>query len=104
MGPATRRATERRSVSSLSSMIPSDSGSPALASDPLAERARWSAELRRIALRTSEELLSRASESAVRGRDVGGSYISVGIAENYFMKKLNEIVPSKRTAQKGMGE
>lgn len=73
-------------------------------SDPLAERARWSAQLRRIALRTSEELLSRASESAVRGRDVGGSYISVGIAENYFMKKLNEIVPSKRTAQKGMGE
>ena len=63
---------------------------------------RWEHTLRQCAVGIQEELVRGASSSAIIGRDTGRGYMNVGIAENYFRARLNELLPVHNTNQEGM--
>lgn len=62
---------------------------------------RWEHTLRQCAVDIQEELVRGASSSAIIGRDTGRGYMNVGIAENYFRARLNELLPVHNTNQEG---
>lgn len=62
---------------------------------------RWEHTLRQCAVDIQEELVRGASSSAIIGRDTGRGYMNVGIAENYFRARLNELLSVHNTNQEG---
>ena len=66
-----------------------------------AEREAWSKQARGIAQRVADELIEAAPTSAIEGRETGMGYMSTGIAENYFRKQVNKVLPLPEASQNG---
>lgn len=65
------------------------------------EQEIWSKQARGIAQRVADELIEAAPTSAIKGRETGMGYMSTGIAENFFRKQLNEVLPLPGMPQNG---
>lgn len=57
------------------------------------KQREWIETARRIAKQIAGELIASAPRSAITGRDTGKTYMSSGIAENFFNKELNKTLP-----------
>lgn len=57
------------------------------------KQREWTETARRIAKQLAGELVASAPRSAIAGRDTGMTYMSSGIAENFFNKALNKTLP-----------
>jgi CRISPR system CASCADE complex protein casA len=66
-----------------------------------AEREAWSKQARGIAQRVADELIEAAPTSAIKGRETGMGYMSTGIAENFFRKQVNKVLPLPEASQNG---
>lgn len=62
-------------------------------SDVEDKEREWIETARRIAKQIAGELIASAPRSAITGRDTGKTYMSSGIAENFFNKELNKTLP-----------
>ena len=66
-----------------------------------AEREAWGKQARGIAQRVADELIEAAPTSAIKGRETGMGYMSTGIAENFFRKQVNKVLPLPEASQNG---
>ena len=57
------------------------------------KQREWAETARKIAKQVAGELVASAPRSAITGRDTGMTYMSSGIAENFFNKALNKTLP-----------
>ena len=62
-------------------------------SDVENKQREWTETARRIAKQVAGELIASAPRSATTGRNTGKTYMSSGIAENFFNKELNKTLP-----------
>ena len=62
-------------------------------SDVEDKQREWAETARRVAKQVAGELVASAPRSAITGRDTGMTYMSSGIAENFFNKALNKTLP-----------
>jgi hypothetical protein len=46
-------------------------------------------------------LIEAAPTSAIKGRETGMGYMSTGIAENFFRKQVNKVLPLPEASQNG---
>lgn len=62
-------------------------------SDVEDKEREWIETARRVAKQVASEMVASSPRSAITGRDTGMTYMSSGIAENFFTKALNKILP-----------
>ncbi|WP_423859703.1 type I-E CRISPR-associated protein Cse1/CasA [Arachnia propionica] len=63
------------------------------------KQREWTETARRVAKQVAGELVASSPRSAIMGRDTGMTYMSSGIAENFFNKALNKILPPINSAK-----